>query len=224
MSQKKFIIFTAILSVIAVCLLGVLIYQNREEKIEELPELSYNDFEDKLGYDYKMLNCNIQTNSIEFYVSGMQDFYYTTFCKNLKNMMTEYAQNRENANQKEFTIFVYKNNVLDYKDEETEAVIKYNLSDSFCEVNTSANIPAVDDSDGLVPYEFVSFDGEMLEVILDMPENTSLLEQVKQVKVLYKVAEDLNYIDNFKIKFTSDKTYVYNGSNIIQIIEKRTIQ
>lgn len=221
--KNKKIIISIFLLIVSLFILFISLKPIIKTKDNEviIPELSYIDFESILDTNYKLLNCEIQTDSINLYVTGIKDSHYIEMCKNIEKNMTIYSQNRINSNQKNFTIYVYKNNTLDYKNKKPESIIEYTLFNDFCEIKSETNIPSIEKTDGLLPYEFISFDGEMLEISMNM-ENIPLLEKVRQIQILYIITKDLNYIDNLKIKLKeNNKTYIYDGSNIVNITEIR---
>lgn len=209
--------------IMLISIAGILyILLNKKEEIKE--PLIYNDFAENLAHEYQLLNCNITDSKIEFYLSGIKDSYYTALCKNIENHMKGYSQTKENANQKDFEIYIYKNNTKNSIKEDAEAIIYYHLYDTNCMIEKSEKLPNTDKTDGLLPYEFIDFDGLNLTVSMDLSE-LSLLEKGKQMKVLYTIACELNYIDNLvlKVKENDNITYIYDGSNSIKIIETRDI-
>ncbi len=221
--NKKLIIVLCLIFFTLICMICTLFLILKKEKENVKEELSYIDFEQGLAQEYQLLNCNISEDSIEFYLSGIKDSYYTAMCKNLENHMKYYLETKENANQETFKFYLYKNNTKDYINEEPEAIVTYYLYQDSCIVEKSETLPSIEKTDGLLPYQFLDFDGTTLTVSMELDEY-SLLEKAKQMQVLYNMACELNYMESLILQVQdNDMVYVYNGTRTVKIIESRKI-
>lgn len=221
--NRKLIIVLCLIFFTLICMIATLFLVLDKEKKSIKPELSFADFEQGLAQEYQLLNCKISENNIEFYISGIKDSYYTAMCKNLENHMKFFLEKRENANQENFTFYLYKNNTKNYTNEEPEAIVTYGLYDNTCTVEKTETFPSTDKTDGLLPYTFIDFDGTTLTISMDF-ENLSLLEKGKQMKTLYDITQDLNYMQNLILQVKdNDITYIYNGTKTLKLIESREI-
>lgn len=221
--NRKLILVLILIFFTLICMVGTLILVLKKEKENIKEPLSYIDFEEGLAQEYQLLNCNITEDNIEFYISGVKDSYYTAVCKNIENHMKIYSETKENANQENFKIYVYKNNTKNYINEKPETIINYHLYDKTCIIETNEIMPSSDKADGLLPYEFIDFDGTTLTVSMDF-NNLSLLEKGKQMKVLYEIAIKENNLTDLILKIEDNKiVYIYNGNKNIIINETREI-
>lgn len=221
--NPKLIIVLCLILFTLICVSITLFLVLKKEKENIKPELSYKDFEEGLAQEYQLLNCKISENEIDFYLSGIKDSYYTAMCKNIENRMKYYSETMENANQETFKIYLYKNNTKNYANEEPEAIVTYYLYHNSCIVEKTETLPSTEKTDGLLPYNFMDFDGQTLTVSMSF-DDLSLLEKGKQMAVLYEVTQELNYMQNLILQVQdNDITYVYNGSKVITIIEAREI-
>ena len=220
--NPKLIIVLCLVLFTLICVTITLFLVLKKEK-DVKPELSYVNFEEGLAQEYQLLNCEISEDKIDLYLSGIKDSYYTAMCKNIENRMKYFSETLENANQEIFEIHLYKNNTKNYKTEEPEAIVTYYLYNDSCTVEKKETLPSTEKTDGLLPYTFLDFDGQTLTVLMEL-DDLSLLEKGKQMKVLYDVAKQLNYVDNLILQIEDNNTtYVYNGSKTITLIEARKI-
>lgn len=210
------IIFTLICLVFT-----IILYQKKEkEDVNEKPNLAITDFYIGLLDSYTLLDCNITETDLTFHLKDVKTNDYTKICKNLNNMMLNYKEIKENCNQKNIYFYIYDTiSSFEYRIEKIK--IDYILYDDFAYVTTKQETPNIEKSNGLLPYEFISYDREHLNVSMDLL-SLSLYEKISQIKTLYDITLSMNEFISDLILYVEDKnvTYVYNNTKEITIIEK----
>lgn len=217
------LIFTLVSLIVTIFLL----HKKEVEKQKELEELNKKyplkelDFKEGLLESYTLLNCDISNDTLTFYLSDIKKDSYNELCKNLNNLMNNFKNNKENCNQKIAIFYIYDNNVIDYTKEKEISKIEYNIYDSYYYITSNQEIPNIESSNGLLPFEFISYDGKTLKVSMDL-SSLSLYEKIEQIKTLYNITLSMNDNISELIIDIEDKNidYIYNNKNEITIIEK----
>lgn len=186
---------------------------NRKYPIEE------EDFkEGLLDGDYKLASVDIGKDSLVFKLLDVDEDDYKNLCMNLDKKMKSFEKegNRENYSQTNATFYIYKETNL----EDAVATIEYEINNNTAYVTTMQTLPSINKADGLLTYEFLDFDGQTLQISMDLFSLT-LYEKIAQMKTFYEVAMDMNNISNL-ILDVKDKNvdYLYNNTNEMTIITK----
>lgn len=230
--NNKFLIISLILILLTLIsvILSFYLIDKKQKEIEEAKRLeelnrkypiSSEDFEEGLLNDYTLLGCDIEKDCLTFYINNVNSEDYSKLCKNLNSMMKEFKDTKENCSQTKAKFYIYNNNISNYKKEKEKILIEYEMNENYYQTTELQDIPIVENSEGLLAYEFISFDGKTLEVSMDLFSLT-LYEKIGQMKTFYEVAKSMNenIIDlNLKI-IDNNTTYIYNDTNIITIINK----
>jgi hypothetical protein len=186
---------------------------NKKYPIEE------EDFkEGLLDGDYKLASVDIGKDSLVFKLLDVDEDDYKNLCMNLDEKMKSFEKegNRENYFQTNATFYIYKETNL----EDAVATIEYEINSNTAYVTTMQTLPSINKADGLLTYEFLDFDGQTLQISMDLFSLT-LYEKIAQMKTFYEVAMDMNNISNL-ILDVKDKNvdYLYNNTNEMTIITK----
>jgi hypothetical protein len=186
---------------------------NKKYPIEE------EDFkEGLLDWDYKLASVDIGKDSLVFKLLDVDEDDYKNLCMNLDEKMKSFEKegNRENYFQTNATFYIYKETNL----EDAVATIEYEINSNTAYVTTMQTLPSINKADGLLTYEFLDFDGQTLQISMDLFSLT-LYEKIAQMKTFYEVAMDMNNISNL-ILDVKDKNvdYLYNNTNEMTIITK----
>ena len=222
-NKKKILLIIILLLFTFSCLIGTLYLLNKknQEKLNEKVPLSANDFKENLYDEYNLLNCDITKDSLTFYLSNIKVNDYESICNNINNIMKKLKETKTNCEQTNITFYLYEKNIQDYKNNLEDEKIEYILNNKFAYITTIQKIPNIENSNGLLPYEFISYDNENLKISMDL-SSLSLYDKISQIKTFYEIASSLNKdISNLVIN-VEDKNfeYIYNNTNEITIIEK----
>lgn len=226
---KKRLIYLLFLIISLIALIGTIffIYQKELKKQKEIEELNKKeklevlDFKEGLLESYTLLNCDIFNDNLIFYLKDIKENNYGQLCKNFKKSINKFKNTKKNCNQTNATFYIYENDITDYTKEQEASKIEYCIYDDYYYITTIQEIPNIEVSNGLLPIEFISYDGEMLKVSMNL-FSLSLYEKIEQIKTLYNVVLSMNNNINEIIINVEDKNtnYIYNNKNKITIIEK----
>lgn len=221
-NKKKTILFIFIIFIF-LCLICMLFLfnQRNKENLNEKTQLTSSDFKDNLYDKYNLLDCDIEEDSLTFYLSNIKTNNYEKICKNLNTIMKDFKESKNNCNQKKAIFYLYEKDIKDYKNVEEDVKIDYTLNDNSAYITTYQQYPNIEKSNGLLSYEYISFDGEVLKVSMDL-SSLSLYDKISQMKTFYEVAMSLNKNVHNLVIDIQDKNieYIYNNTSEITIIEK----
>lgn len=220
--MKKKLLIIIILLLILLGLISLIYFMNNKnnEKVKN-ETLTSSDFKDNLYDKYNLLDCDIEEDSLTFYLSNIKTNNYEKICKNLNTIMKDFKESKSNCNQKKAIFYLYEKDIKDYKNVEEDVKIDYTLNDNSAYITTYQQYPNIEKSNGLLSYEYISFDGEVLKVSMDL-SSLSLYDKISQMKTFYEVAMLLNKNVHNLVIDIQDKNveYIYNNTSEITIIEK----
>lgn len=220
--MKKKLLIIIILLLILLGLISLIYFMNNKnnEKVKN-ETLTSSDFKDNLYDKYNLLDCDIEEDSLTFYLSNIKTNNYEKICKNLNTIMKDFKESKSNCNQKKAIFYLYEKDIKDYKNVEEDVKIDYTLNDNSTYITTYQQYPNIEKSNGLLSYEYISFDGEVLKVSMDL-SSLSLYDKISQMKTFYEVAMLLNKSVHNLVIDIQDKNveYIYNNTSKITIIEK----
>lgn len=220
--MKKKLLIIIILLLILLGLISLIYFMNNKnnEKVKN-ETLTSSDFKDNLYDKYNLLDCDIEEDSLTFYLSNIKTNNYEKICKNLNTIMKDFKESKNNCNQKKAIFYLYEKDIKDYKNVEEDVKIDYTLNDNSAYITTYQQYPNIEKSNGLLSYEYISFDGEVLKVSMDL-SSLSLYDKISQMKTFYEVSMLLNKSVHNLVIDIQDKNveYIYNNTSKITIIEK----
>lgn len=233
-SKKKnhnILIISIVLIILSIITIGLSIFlvNKRQKELEEVARLEElnrkyplvaEDFEEGLLEDYTLLGCDIENDTLTFYLNNISEDNYTKLCKNIVTIMDNFKEKKENCSQTNIKFYIYNNNITNYKNEKEKILIDFNINENKYQTIEEQKLPTIEHSEGLLEYKFISFDGEILEISMNL-SSLNLYEKVGQMKTFYEVAKSMNEnIVDLTLKIVDNNLiYIYNNTDTITIIE-----